>query len=166
MHKVTLIVLMAAVIGGCHHHEHRMTARTVMLNRDTVVTDGLSTAVLVNRERYSPGEYIDVYVRLTNMTAEPITISADSPDPVKVVLYRDTQLGWQRVQEYPLHVKEFDNPWTVAPGQQKVFSIPVLVGTEFPESTYVRLVVEISGLPKVQPAVTLWVMPSTVLYDP
>ena len=126
------------------------------LTQDQVQTDALSVTMVVPKERYSTGDMIEVFLRVTNLTNHPITIPAMTSPRVQVVMYRDTPVGWQRLQEYPGGVLELDRSWVLAPGE-RVLSTPVVVGPEFPTGSYVRLEGRLSGLPDFRPAVTVWI---------
>lgn len=159
MRTMALAVLAAAMTaGGCAKESCVVAARTVSPITDTVVSDGLSATIVVTKERYAPGEYIDVYVRVTNLTDRTITIPARTEQPVYVTMYRETPLGYQRLADRGAGMR-IDEPWVLPRGAQKVFSLPVVVDETIPTDGYLRLVAKISGRPRLQPAVTVWILP-------
>ncbi len=118
MKFATLAALLAGILAGCS--EKRVEMRAVPLTQDQVQTDALSVTMVVPKERYSTGDMIEVFLRVTNLTNHPITIPAMTSPRVQVVMYRDTPVGWQRLQEYPGGVLELDRSWVLAPGAEGV----------------------------------------------
>lgn len=155
MRGALLTLSLAALFAGCSQPPQVRET----LPQEIVEMDGIRATMQTDKLRYSRDEYIQVWLRLTNMTSQPITIQSQRTEPVYISLYRDTPLGWQAIGELPPS-SQSDYGWVLPPGGQRVFSLPVRVGPEFPPNQYVRLVAHVSGRPSIQPGVNVWIIPS------
>ena len=127
---------------------------------NTVEVDGLSVSVEILKRDFNIGETFVATVTAENRTKMPIEIIARTGAPVYMRLWRHTGLTWQEVKRYPEAATMVMSPWTLAPGDRRVFARQLVVEPDWPTAELLRLTAELNGRDEVAPALVIEVHPS------
>lgn len=160
--KRLLTVLLAAgllIAAGCKPKQQLREYEP--LNMDVATSNDMIVTMDVAKDRYLPGELINVNVRVRNISNHPMTIQSNSTSHVRVIAYRQTPLGWDTLSVYPVGTAPQNNAWALGAGEMTIFPVPVRVGPIWPQGDYVKLVAEVNGRPDVAPAVQVFILPQS-----
>lgn len=150
-----VLLLTTAMLVGCANAS-RVDLRPI----NTVEVDGLSVSVEIPKRNFNTGETFVATVTAENRTKMPIEIIARTGAPVYLRLWRHTGLTWQEVKRYPEAATMVMSPWTLAPGDRRVFVRQLLVEPDWPTAELLRLTAELNGRDEVAPALVIEIHPS------
>jgi len=103
------------------------------------------------------GERIEVVVTAENTSDEPIELVSRSGASVHLRIWRYTGLAWQQVKRYPEATTMVTTVWSIDPGSQRRFVIPITVEPDWPTGEVVAMTAELDGRPDVVPRLTFHV---------
>ena len=154
MKKVVLCltVLFLSFAAGCEPKEPNLMCSIAQ-------ADGLRVSMDIPKRHFAPGENFDLTIKATNMTKEPILITAPTAAPVYVRLWRNTSVGWERIKSFPQTENIIVKEWTLAPRETREFKMVLSAQPDWPQDEMLKLSAEINGKNKISPMLTIDVMP-------
>ena len=116
---------------------------------------GFGLYLEVPRYTYRVGEQVPVTVRVVNVTDHPIGVVAEGADLVRVSVYRNLSIGWQRVKQYPAMALPVRVPWSLPPHGQRTWQLLLPVEPDWPANERLMLQAEINNGPPIRAAVPI-----------
>jgi hypothetical protein len=157
---LSLPVLIAIATVGCDKND---IDEPPMLPRgnDTTATahaDGLAVTLQLPRATLRRGERFTARITVTNLTDEPVEITARSGTPYYLYLYAFDGVSWQRIKTYPEFTTMVMRDWTLQPKDKRTFQAQLKVEPSWPSFETLRLGAIINGLPAAEPYVNIEVV--------
>lgn len=154
--KSLVCLLAAGLLSSCATHHPKSESVPAGGAANQVSTpEGLLVIVSSDRTNLATGEEMHVKVSVINEGRAPITIPATSPTLVSLHLLRGDAGGWAQVRRYPEVSMNMLAPWTLGPGNWRTFEFNLKAEPDWPTGEPTRLAARVSGLPNLQPFVTL-----------
>jgi hypothetical protein len=162
MKRNLILSLLAALVViplACQQETEGTPAGTKPLI-DSVGEGGLTVRVKVPQRYYLPGQVVRAQVIAVNNSTEPIEIQSRSAALAKIDLRRFTGIRWETFKRYPQAAAMVITPWTLPPGQSRVFDLALTVGEDWPVAETIRLRGWLNGRDDLKPTVEIEVTPS------
>lgn len=162
---LAIFVMLAIGAAGCSQQPPKprvVTPQLPLPNYDQQTSNGLTVTVEAARRNFYPGDFAVVSVRMLNETGRVLNFNTSNESMVRLGLYRQTGLGWQKISQYPQRLLNIDQPYSIAPGEERIFTIPFEMSGGLPRSQNLRLMAEVPGFPQAKPFVTVWLFPQDV----
>ena len=116
-----------------------------------VTKDGLTVELHLPRRLLVRGETVPVTVVARNLTKDEMVIPATTGALVYVTLWRNTEVGWEQVKQYPESAAQVATPWRLAGTSAQSFPLNLRVAPDWPTGEPLRITAELNGRPEVAP---------------
>ena len=119
--------------------------------------DGLTIALEMPGRRFTVGQSFNVRLIAHNAGNRTIRIPAGPGAPMKVRIWRHTDMGWDEIKIYPRAAQLTTVPWQLAPGAKRSFPMLLTVEPDWPTHDTLALVAELNGRPDLQARRTIMI---------
>ena len=106
---------------------------------------GLSLQVSASSTALTVGQEVTFQAVATNRTDQAIDIVSSDSGLCIFRIWRHTVPGWTETRRFPEMYLTALHPWTLPPGEQRTFTMPLTVGPDWRSNEPLRLTAELNG---------------------
>jgi hypothetical protein len=142
-------------LAGCAANPPARAVTATHVGPGAAESGGISLYMALPRYTYRVGEQVPVTVWATNTTDHPIGVESHGADLIRVGVYRNLSIGWDRVKQYPAMATPVRVPWSLPPHGQRTWTLLLTVEPDWPANEQLMLQAEINNGPPIRASVPI-----------